>query len=78
LVRLVWGFENLFWRPSWWTSLQESQQAALLRRLHVSMHPMIPVPSNHLVDDGLRVVSWRVVGVDSNDGRLSAILDRWS
>jgi hypothetical protein len=72
IVRFVLSsFENLFWRPEWWQGLDRQVQNALVRRFTVATHPYIPIPRDYLCDDGLRVVDWRVTGLDTNDPRFA-------
>lgn len=75
LVRFAFGsFENVFWRPEWWEALPEAARARLLRRFEVAVDPEIPVPSNCLVDDGLRAVTWNVIERETNVPELSTAL----
>lgn len=62
-VRLVFShFENTYFRQSWWAGLPESTQAYLLRRFWRPDNPFLPRSDNYLVDDGVRLARWQVVG----------------
>ena len=39
----------------------------------VRTRPFIPIPPDYLTDDGLRVVDWRICGVDTNVEQLAEI-----
>jgi hypothetical protein len=67
VVRLVFShFENTYFRQSWWDSLAESTQTYLLRRFWLPDNPFLPKSDNYLVDDGVRLAQWQVVGRYSN------------
>jgi hypothetical protein len=60
------SFENLFTSPDWWDGLETGDQEALLARYNSG--PNVGDEPNSLRDDGRRLVSWRVVGIDSTLG----------
>lgn len=67
LVRFIWSnFENQYWSPTWWESLPAKNQSSLVERFCIAVDPTIPISPDHLLDDGVRVVDWRVIGVESN------------
>jgi hypothetical protein len=55
------NFENLCMSPKWWDGLPETHQQRLLRRMENSAAIDIPWDPKDLMDDGLRVIDWRVV-----------------
>lgn len=72
IVRFVLSsFENQFWRPEWWESLDKQAQDTLVRRFTVAVQPDIPIPPSYLCDDGLSFVDWRVTVVETNVGQLA-------
>lgn len=75
LVRLAFQTsENIYLRPEWWEGLAAGDRAALVSRMATGLNPIEPFRSTDLVDDGLRVASWRptsvTLRVTSGDGIL--------
>lgn len=75
LVRLAFQTsENIYLRPEWWEGLATGDRAALISRMATGLNPIEPFKSTDLVDDGLRVASWRpttvTLRVTSGDGIL--------
>lgn len=65
LTRLVFEhFENTFFSPAWWSSLKESEKVRLIDRF--ASGALQKRSPNCLVDDGLCVVDWEVVSVETN------------
>lgn len=64
LVRLAFQTsENIYLRPEWWEGLATGDRAALISRMATGLNPIEPFKSTDLVDDGLRVASWRPTSV---------------
>jgi len=77
IVRLVLSsFENQFWRPDWWEALAQDKQDVLIQRFIDTVYPGLPIPSDYLSDDRLRVVNWRIAGIETNDESLATIARR--
>ena len=60
-------FENTYFGPDWWDSLDEETQVALkIRQLRDVVGPVgdrqYPRPDDCLSDDGIRAVAWNVTG----------------
>lgn len=51
-------FENAFWSPTWWDSLDESTRTSLTDRMNAQLDGARP--STHLKDDGTRSAQWAV------------------
>jgi len=61
VLRLVFScFENVFFLPSWWARLSESDQTYLHRRFWKKENPLQPEREDYLTDDGRRLVNWQV------------------
>jgi len=61
IIRLVFSsFENVFFRPSWWAGLSHSDRVYLHRRFWKAGNPFQPKPTGYLIDDGRKLVDWRV------------------
>jgi SEC-C motif len=54
-------FENVFFSPSWWSSLEEKVKIKLQSRRALAIEPLAPREAECLVDDGLRLVSWKML-----------------
>jgi hypothetical protein len=54
-------FENTYIRPSWWENLSEESRTKLHHRMAMLDSLLTEHQPNCLIDDGLRVVNWRVV-----------------
>ena len=68
IIRLVFSsFENVFFRPSWWAGLSDSDRIYLHRRFWKPRNPFQPEPRGYLNDDGRRLVDWRA---ESRSGNL--------
>lgn len=73
LIRYVFGdSENAYMRPEWWEGLDRPTQERLVARVMDAVNPFTPIRPDQLVDDGLRVVTWEVIGFDSNVAQLRA------
>jgi SEC-C motif-containing protein len=60
-------FENIFVSPDWWEGLAETaKQALLFRQMTITMPQRMTRDSNYLSDDGLRVISWKIVARETN------------
>jgi len=59
------NFENLFISPNWWETLDPQVQQKIFQR-HLSGTPDYPHMANDLVDDGLDLVSWKVMKIETN------------
>jgi hypothetical protein len=67
LVRLITGnMQNQFWAPKWWDTLAADVQGAILERFRATVSPSTPISPNHLIDDGIRAVSWKIISRISN------------
>lgn len=51
-------FENVFWSPEWWDSLDDQTRTTLLQRMNAQTDGTRP--ANHLADDGSRSATWVV------------------
>ena len=62
LVRFAFEFfENTFFSPEWWDSLDPSSQDVLRTRIMNGLPPQPEHTARCLADDGVRVVNWKVV-----------------
>lgn len=52
---------NVYIQPQWWEALSSVSREGLLARIHVSTHPLVPVPQGFLTYDGLRFDPWAVI-----------------
>jgi hypothetical protein len=50
--------ENHAFRISWWNNLAESAKRAVVERMHLMVHPSIPVPPNYLVNGFESIADW--------------------
>lgn len=67
IVRFTIGqFENVYIRPNWWESLSQTTQDKLLDRYKNYMSLTTPVNTNQFVDDGYKIVNWKVTNRRSN------------
>ncbi len=65
LVRFVLSeMENCFIRPEWWESLDADTQHTLMDRMNHNVNPLKTTQTDHLIDDGVRVATWKVTHVD--------------
>lgn len=72
IVRFVSScLSNHFLRPDWWEGLQHGDRESLCDRVPLGAHPLIEIPPDYLIDDGLRAVQWEIVGVDTNVEELA-------
>jgi hypothetical protein len=55
-------FENVYWAPSWWESLNQATQESLFQRLAANVWG----EPNALKDDGIKAISWTVTSRDTN------------
>ncbi|MEO8167570.1 MAG: hypothetical protein ABI623_04925 [bacterium] len=54
-------FENIAISPTWWEGLKKSDRERLQKRTETGLSPMEERSPKCLMDDGLRVVEWKVV-----------------
>ena len=67
IVRFVFDFfENVFFSPTWWDSLDIKSQEVLRRRAGYLVSIGSDINPNSLRDDGLKVVSWQVTARETN------------
>jgi hypothetical protein len=67
IMRLVFSdFENVFFRPTWWRGLSDPDKAHLRQRFWNPANPFQPRRRDYLVDDGRRLVDWRVKAISGN------------
>lgn len=59
-------FENIFIAPSWWENLMKIQQKKFISRFEDSIHNMNNHDPNCLVDDGIRLVNWKLIERNTN------------
>ena len=60
-------FENIYVSPNWWEGMEETaKQSLLFKQMSLTMPQRMQRASNYLLDDGLRVVSWKVVARETN------------
>lgn len=59
-------FENTYIKPSWWENLSEATKTKLHHRMEMSDSTFMVHKSNCLIDDGLRVVNWKVIDRRTN------------
>jgi hypothetical protein len=57
-------FENIVFSPDWWENLDKNTQQKLTER--ASQGGVVERPSDCLKDDGLRLVSWKIVSKETN------------
>jgi hypothetical protein len=63
LVRYMFeGFENLCIAPTWWDGLSGEVREGLVTRLNNATHIGEELNVRGLLDDGVRAVTWQVVG----------------
>lgn len=60
------SIENLFMSPDWWEGLDINAQDRLRVRQLSDIHPDFPQQSDCLLDDGLRLVSWYPLAIETN------------
>lgn len=62
LVRFTYEhFENCYASPKWWEALSTNQKDVLLRRIALAASDQANRKSNCLLDDGLRVATWKIL-----------------
>jgi hypothetical protein len=67
LVRYVFEFfENAFFSPNWWDSLDETARNKIGQRFSLAANPFEKRRSDCLKDDGIRVVSWHISSRETN------------
>jgi len=54
-------FENVYWSPAWWESLDSDTKTQLVERMNAQIHT--DRSSDCLRDDGTRAADWRVVSI---------------
>lgn len=65
LVRFAFdSFENLYMAPDWWENLSPEAQGSLQQRMMAGL-PNTPTSLDGLLDDGLRLVQWKVTEIQS-------------
>ena len=65
LIRFIFdSLENTFFKPSWWDSLSNHEKDVLQNK--VLSGALERRKKNCLIDDGLRVVNWKVTSTFSN------------
>jgi len=63
IVRFVFEFcENRYFNPDWWEGTDQNTKDALMRRFQISISPNEFRAVTCLLDDGVRAVSWKVIG----------------
>jgi len=63
IVRFVFEFcENRYFNPAWWDAVDKNAKDALMRRFQIAASPNELRAPTCLLDDGVRAVSWNVIG----------------
>jgi hypothetical protein len=63
IVRFIFEFcENHYLNPDWWDKVNQKDRMALTGRLQLAASAWQPRSMSCLVDDAVRVVSWKVTG----------------
>jgi hypothetical protein len=56
-------YENTFISPTWWKSLHKDIQQSIIRRLSSGVWPGDIHRSNCLLDDGVKIVTWKISNI---------------
>lgn len=59
-------FENIFAAPDWWENLDDNAQSTILKRMQSGVDFATGHTVESLLDDGIRVINWRVDRRQSN------------
>jgi hypothetical protein len=67
IIRYIFEFfENSYFSPSWWESLDQATRDALQARFNRAANLFEKREANCLVDDGVQAVDWKVVSIQTN------------
>jgi hypothetical protein len=59
-------FENVYFSPNWWDTLNDKQKQNIRERMNYRTEPTGDINHHSLKDDGVRVIQWKVVTRESN------------
>ncbi|MCH8251879.1 MAG: hypothetical protein IID36_05440 [Planctomycetes bacterium] len=60
--------------PIWWEGLADFAKKSLISLLYELADPFRPIPPDHLVDTGLRVVDWTITAWETNVRTLERVI----
>jgi len=60
------SFENIYFSPAWWESLSKDNKEYIQKRFIERTHPMIPYREDFLMDDGKKLISWKIAAKETN------------